>query len=119
MNEKQAKEAGYMHHGAYSSNQEEMRIRRDELKALGNKAVMVPVKANPYSRGQNTGIVGYAIWWIESNKNRQQRLLSSEMAKRVSLTIEKVRLMERIAEIEKDYQSSLDRTTQIMNLVEA
>jgi hypothetical protein len=62
MTEKEAKMKGYQYTGHYSRYKEEMKAKIQELKNLGFKAVLVPVKANPYSRGQNTGITGYSIY---------------------------------------------------------
>ena len=72
MNEAEAMEAGYVFHGAYSRNKEEIKTRAKELKALGNKAIVVRVPDSKYSRGPRG--VGYSVYWIESEENYKARI---------------------------------------------
>ncbi|MHA1410895.1 MAG: hypothetical protein ACTSQY_11405 [Candidatus Odinarchaeia archaeon] len=60
MNERQAIEKGYSFTGVYKNNKEDVKARKVEFKSY--KTVIVPVKANPYSRGQKTGITGYSLY---------------------------------------------------------
>lgn len=64
MTEIQAQREGLTFTGIYKGvgNKELVKLRAKELRAKGYRAVMCSVKANPYARGQNTGITGYSVY---------------------------------------------------------
>jgi sensor histidine kinase YesM len=81
MTEKQARERGYQYHGAGSSyNDEKLQARLQEIRKAGNKAVIVTIPPNPYSRSSHRGRY-YSIYWIESEKNRKARVYEDLMLK--------------------------------------
>jgi len=60
MNERQARDKGYIFTGAYKRSREELAPRVAELKTAGYKAVIVTVPDSPLSRG---GVgTGYSIY---------------------------------------------------------
>ena len=64
MTKKQAQEQGLHFTGIYNRDKEETQKRIAEARIKYPKAriVLVPERANPLSRGQNTGIVGYSAY---------------------------------------------------------
>jgi len=100
MNNKQAREKGYAHTGNYSHSKEEMKTRAAELRAAGNKAVVVDCPPSPYSRGHSG--MGYNVYWIESTANKAERLRAAARLKSEQLEAERKRLQARITEIDDE-----------------
>jgi len=71
MNERKAEQAGYTFHGAYGRDKDEIKKRAADLRALGNKAVMVTERDDKLSRGWRG--TGYSVYWIESPENIHKR----------------------------------------------
>jgi len=98
MNERRAEEMGYSFHGAYSHDKEEMKLRAKELRDSGNKAVVVNIPPNPLSRGHHG--MGYSVYWIESSKNAEARRKAQIEDYKLSLKLERKKLVERLSEID-------------------
>lgn len=94
MNERQAREKGYEFTGAYSRDKEEMKARAKRERDEGNKAVVVNVPPNRLSRGHRG--MGYAVYRIESEKNKAFRKAKEKAAKVLTL---KRKLAEAEAEV--------------------
>lgn len=80
MNKRQAEQDGYIFHGAFSHNKEEVKSRAAELRKMGNKAIVVNVPPSKYSRGYHG--MGYSIYWIENEANKtacQIKLLTNKI----------------------------------------
>lgn len=75
MNERRAKEAGYTFTGIYSWNKEEVKKRATELRAKGNRVMVVHSPGSKYARGGSGG--GWSAYWIESEANAQERKLQA------------------------------------------
>jgi hypothetical protein len=68
-----------------------------KLRDEGNKAMVVNVPPNPLSRGHHG--MGYAVYWIESPKNIEDREKEQKENFRLSLLREREKLVERLEEI--------------------
>jgi hypothetical protein len=80
-------DAGYEFHGAYERSFNKMVIL-DKARALrkeGNKAITVKIPDSPLSRSSHGGH-GYAVYWIESEANKELR--DQEARKRKTRNIE-------------------------------
>jgi len=98
MNEKQAKEKEYHFHGAYSHYKEEMKQKAAELRAQGNKAIVVDTPPSKYSRGYSG--MGYSVYWIESEENKQGGEQARLKQEKLNLMAEREKLVIRLSEID-------------------
>lgn len=98
MNERQAEKAGYSFTGSFSWDKEEMKQRAKELRDKGNKAIVVNCPPNPLSRGHHG--MGYSVYWIQSEANREVEAKAEAERKRNRLIKERSELMRRISEID-------------------
>jgi hypothetical protein len=110
MNTKAAEEAGYTFHGAYDFSKAPIVERAKELRAQGNKAVVVYKPADKYSR---SGGGGYAIYWKESEANKTERIRRS-YASTVSQTNAAIARLE--AEIEELKFKAADYANRLADL---
>ena len=79
MNEKQAIQSGYDYTGLFSYNKEEMKAEAAKLRQIGNKAVVVTIPPNKYSRGHHG--TGYSVYWMECPANIAIRKLQEKNQK--------------------------------------
>ena len=106
MNEKQAREAGYLFAGHYSHYKEEVKEEAKKIRQQGNKAIVVNVPPSNYSRSHHG--MGYSVYWIESEENKTIRLAKEKERKISSLKCDKERLMEEIQELDKKLEELIN-----------
>ena len=92
MNEKQAVAKGYSFNGAYSRDKEVIKIRIEDEKKKGNKAVLVTIPVNKLSRSANRA-PGYSMYVIKSEANKKAEAIENATRKvtNLELVIEKHR----------------------------
>lgn len=105
MNERQAVQAGYSFTGAYSHNREEMKNRAKEERAKGNKAVVVNTPPNPLSRGHRG--MGYSVYYIESEANKQTREKKQRIMKIRNMNAELIAAKAKVVELEDKFLAEL------------
>lgn len=99
MNEQQARTNGYQHHGAYSTDKEVVKERAAQLRAAGNKAVVVTIPPNKYSRGSRS--TGYSVYWIESEANKRARQEENRQKEIAQQERTKEELLRQLAAVEQ------------------
>jgi hypothetical protein len=105
MNERQAVQVGYVFTGAYSHNKEDMKDRAKKERARGNKAVVVNIPPNPLSRGSRG--MGYSVYYIESETNKQAREKKQRIMKIRNMSAELNVAKAKVAELEDKFLSEL------------
>ena len=114
MTERQARQQGYSFHGAYDHDKDVIKRRAAELRAQGNKAVVVNVPPNPLSRGYHG--MGYSVYWIESEANIEKRNAEDSQNKRNNL---RNLIVAKISELEAIIQRGKECNVLVLDNVSA